>query len=80
MYQRSLNFCKQPAVVVVNRILLPEIAETYGLRQEKGLIPGWDAVPRAHSVVLVTGCRLTVRDMAATTVQNAFYLNEVFPD
>lgn len=41
MYQRSLNFCKQPAVVVVNGILLTEIAETYGLRHEKGLIPGW---------------------------------------
>lgn len=36
MYQRSLKFCKQPAVVVVNGILLTEIAETYGLRQEKG--------------------------------------------
>lgn len=45
MYQRSINFCKQPAVVVVDVILLTEIAETYGLRQEKGLIPGWDVVP-----------------------------------
>lgn len=45
MYQRSLNFCKQPAVVVVNVILLTERVETYGLRQEKGLIPGWDTVP-----------------------------------
>lgn len=45
MYQRSLNFCKQPVVVVVDVILLTEIAETYGLRQEKGLITGWDVVP-----------------------------------
>ena len=45
MYQRSLNFCKQPAVAVVNGILLTEIAETYGPRQGEGLIPGWDAVP-----------------------------------
>lgn len=45
MYQRSLNFCKQPAVVVVDVVLLTEIAETYGPRHEKGLIPGRDAVP-----------------------------------
>lgn len=45
MYQSSFNFCKQPAAVVVNVILLTEIVETYGLRQEKGLIPGWAVVP-----------------------------------
>lgn len=45
MYQRGRNVCKQPAEVVVNVILLTEIAETYGPRQEKGLIPGRETVP-----------------------------------
>ena len=66
MYQRSLNFCKQPAVVVVNVILPTEIAETYGLRQEKGA-DTWMGCSStgAHSVVFVTGYHLTVRGMAA---------------
>lgn len=74
MYQRSLNFCKQPVVVVVNVILPTEIAETYGLRQEKGA-DTWMGCSsaRAHSVVFVTGCHLTVRDMATLAMQMTFY-------
>lgn len=73
MYQRSLNFCKQPAVVVVNVILLTEVAETYGLRQEKGA-DTWTrcSSAMAHCILFVTGCRVTVRDMTAPAMQMTF--------
>ena len=60
MYQRSINFCKQPPVVVENVILLAEIAETYGLRQERADTCMGCGSTRARGTLCMTGCCLLI--------------------